>query len=142
MKIRLKTAHLLATWTWTFPPALTHLYSDRDSLCGICRVAFEAPCPLCPFPGDTCPLLIGKCQHAFHMHCLLMWVQQESSRGLCPMCRQRFEWRREENAAAVGSGGMRGVGSGSPERAGAAEGGDQGGGQGQGQRGGGQGGGG
>jgi hypothetical protein len=38
------------------------------------------------------------------MHCLLMWIAQESSRGLCPMCRQRFEWRREENLAAVNAG--------------------------------------
>lgn len=61
----------------------------------------------------TYTLVIGKCGHSFHMvwtttlpnftsyrskkadssfahaqHCLLTWIQQESSRGLCPMCRQ------------------------------------------------------
>ena len=50
--------------------------------------------------------VIGKCGHSFHMvrgyshtssrkddaeegqHCLLTWIQQDSSKGLCPMCRQ------------------------------------------------------
>lgn len=53
-------------------------------------------------------IVIGKCGHSFHMvrsysvayesaqtynagyvqHCLLTWIQQDSSKGLCPMCRQ------------------------------------------------------
>jgi anaphase-promoting complex subunit 11 len=102
MKIKIHALNLVATWSWSLPP-------DYDELCGICRVQFDGTCPACKFPGDDCPLLIGKCQHSFHMHCLLMWVQQESSRGLCPMCRQPFTWRREENGAAA-RGGM--VGSG------------------------------
>lgn len=31
---------------------------------------------------------IGKCGHSFHMHCLQTWIQQDSAKGLCPMCRQ------------------------------------------------------
>lgn len=53
----------------------------------------------------------GKCGHSFHMassrieawermesalelidgvtqHCLMTWIHQDSSKGLCPMCRQ------------------------------------------------------
>jgi anaphase-promoting complex subunit 11 len=94
MKVTIKSASLIATWSWSHPLA-------HDEVCGICRVAFDGTCPTCKFPGDECPLLIGKCQHSFHMHCLLMWVQQESSRGLCPMCRQPFQWKRSENMAAA-----------------------------------------
>ena len=33
----------------------------------------------------------GRCKHCFHMHCILKWIQSQSSRQLCPMCRQ--EWK-------------------------------------------------
>jgi anaphase-promoting complex subunit 11 len=120
MKAKIHALNLVATWSWSLPP-------DYDELCGICRVQFDGTCPACKFPGDECPLLIGKCQHSFHMHCLLMWVQQESSRGLCPMCRQPFTWRREENGAAarggmVGSGVVEEVVSGGEETGAAPEG--------------------
>ncbi|GAT24740.1 ubiquitin ligase subunit HrtA [Aspergillus luchuensis] len=29
-------------------------------------------------------------------HCLMTWIQQESSKGLCPMCRQKFEWKQND----------------------------------------------
>ena len=50
--------------------------------------------------------VIGKCGHSFHMvpkikyrhhayesdeylqHCILTWIQQDSAKGQCPMCRQ------------------------------------------------------
>ncbi|KAL2151514.1 hypothetical protein VTH82DRAFT_6612 [Thermothelomyces myriococcoides] len=25
-------------------------------------------------------------------HCILEWIKQDSAKGQCPMCRQRFEW--------------------------------------------------
>ena len=31
--------------------------------------------------------VMGQCNHSFHMHCVLKWIQQESSKGTCPMCR-------------------------------------------------------
>lgn len=84
MKVKIKSANLVATWHWDLPV---------DEVCGICRVQFDGTCPTCRFPGDDCSLLMGKCGHSFHMHCLMTWIGQESSRGLCPMCRQKFEWR-------------------------------------------------
>ncbi|KAF1736534.1 Anaphase-promoting complex subunit 11 [Beauveria bassiana] len=36
---------------------------------------------------DVC--VSGKCGHNFHMHCIMEWIKQETSRGQCPMCRQR-----------------------------------------------------
>ncbi len=30
------------------------------------------------------------CHHAFHLHCIWKWLETDTSRGLCPMCRQPF----------------------------------------------------
>ncbi|RYF44762.1 MAG: hypothetical protein EOO38_17255 [Cytophagaceae bacterium] len=30
----------------------------------------------------------GECTHVFHMHCLLKWIDTESSKGQCPMDRR------------------------------------------------------
>ncbi|EAW10983.1 anaphase promoting complex subunit 11 [Aspergillus clavatus NRRL 1] len=79
MKVTIKEWNAVATWRWDMP---------EDEVCGICRVQFDGTCPTCKFPGDDCSLLLGKCGHSFHMHCLMTWIQQESSKGLCPMCRQ------------------------------------------------------
>lgn len=79
MKVKIKKWHAVATWRWDMP---------EDEVCGICRVQFDGTCPTCKFPGDDCALLMGKCGHSFHMHCVVSWIQQDSSKGLCPMCRQ------------------------------------------------------
>ncbi|EYE94988.1 anaphase promoting complex subunit 11 [Aspergillus ruber CBS 135680] len=87
MKVTFKEWNAVATWRWDMPD---------DDVCGICRVQFDGTCPTCKFPGDDCALLLGKCGHSFHMHCLMTWIQQEASKGLCPMCRQKFEWKGNE----------------------------------------------
>ncbi|KAL9618229.1 MAG: hypothetical protein Q9160_007063 [Pyrenula sp. 1 TL-2023] len=79
MKVKIKEWHAVASWRWDMPD---------DEVCGICRVQFDGTCPTCKYPGDECPLAIGKCGHSFHMHCLQTWIQQDSAKGLCPMCRQ------------------------------------------------------
>jgi len=80
---------------------------EEDDVCGICRLAFESTCPECKIPGDDCPLstspshwpwtwnrgwswqtVWGECTHVFHMHCLLKWIDTESSKGQCPMDRR------------------------------------------------------
>jgi hypothetical protein len=33
-------------------------------------------------------LVMGECNHSFHMHCIVAWVRQETSQERCPMCRQ------------------------------------------------------
>ncbi|POW14804.1 hypothetical protein PSTT_02736 [Puccinia striiformis] len=63
---------------------------DDKDLCGICRVAFGGCCPDCKVPGEDCPLIWGECTHIFHMHCLLEWIAQESSKQSCPM--DRWPW--------------------------------------------------
>lgn len=84
MKVRIKEWHGVATWHWKAS-------QSGDELCGICRVPFDGTCPNCKFPGDGCPLILGEtCTHNFHLHCILQWLEQDSSKGLCPMCRQVF----------------------------------------------------
>jgi anaphase-promoting complex subunit 11 len=77
---------------------------DDDEVCGICRQAFEGCCPDCKVPGDDCPLskpletdgyvalsdhaVWGECSHVFHMHCLLKWIDTESSKQQCPLDRR------------------------------------------------------
>jgi anaphase-promoting complex subunit 11 len=73
---------------------------EDDDVCGICRLAYEACCPTCKVPGDDCPLskslqqcalnksVWGECKHIFHMHCLLKWLETESSKQACPMDRR------------------------------------------------------
>ncbi|GIZ39382.1 hypothetical protein CBER1_02114 [Cercospora berteroae] len=94
MKVNIKSYTAVASWKWDLPPG-----SDKD--CGICRVDFEGTCSKCKYPGDECPIMIGECKHCFHMHCIAVWLQSESSQGRCPMCRQPF---REKVAEVKGAG--------------------------------------
>lgn len=66
----------------------------------------------------------GKCGHSFHMvrsysvahesvqtydaehgqHCALTWLQQDSSKGLCPMCRQSrtsYAWTLDDAETVI-----------------------------------------
>ncbi|RPA78893.1 anaphase promoting complex subunit 11 [Ascobolus immersus RN42] len=83
MKVHVQKYSAVATWKWDVA---------EDEVCGICRVQFDGTCPSCKYPGEDCPLLVGKCGHSFHMHCIFDWIGTESSKGLCPMCRQKFEF--------------------------------------------------
>ncbi|KAF8005230.1 hypothetical protein OXX80_005313 [Metschnikowia pulcherrima] len=84
MKVKIKHWHAVATWHWKTE-------GQADELCGICRVPFDGTCPNCKYPGDGCPLILGNgCSHNFHLHCILKWLEQNNSKGLCPMCRQVF----------------------------------------------------
>ncbi|CCH45584.1 hypothetical protein BN7_5167 [Wickerhamomyces ciferrii] len=72
----------VATWSWDVP---------SEEVCGICRVSFDATCSNCKIPGDQCPLVVGECTHRFHMHCIVKWLEIETSKNLCPMCRRSFK---------------------------------------------------
>jgi anaphase-promoting complex subunit 11 len=94
MKVKIVSYHAVAAWRWDLPD---------DDLCGICRVQFDGTCPKCKFPGDDCPIIMGACGHSFHMHCLDTWINQESSQGKCPMCRQVFKVKGTDKAIAPAS---------------------------------------
>lgn len=96
MKIEAKKIHCVFAWSWDIPGDCqdgTQGPSEED-VCGICRVSYNGTCPNCKFPGDDCPLVIGDCNHNFHVHCIQQWLDTPTAKGLCPMCRQLFSLKR------------------------------------------------
>ncbi|XP_020276105.1 anaphase-promoting complex subunit 11 isoform X1 [Asparagus officinalis] len=83
MKVKILNWHAVASWTW----------DAQDETCGICRMAFDGCCPDCKFPGDDCPLIWGACNHSFHLHCILKWVNSQTSQPHCPMCRREWQFK-------------------------------------------------
>ncbi|KAG5412034.1 hypothetical protein IGI04_008353 [Brassica rapa subsp. trilocularis] len=75
--------HAVASWTW----------DAQDETCGICRMPFDGCCPDCKLPGDDCPLIWGACNHSFHLHCILKWVNSQTSQAHCSMCRREWQAR-------------------------------------------------
>ncbi|KAL1406929.1 ubiquitin-protein ligase Anaphase Promoting Complex [Vanrija albida] len=101
MKLTVKAYRPVAVWKWdtSADPHKPYHFAERgydqdddddddDDVCGICRLAFESTCPECKVPGDDCPLIWGECTHVFHMHCLLKWIDTESSKQQCPLDRR------------------------------------------------------
>ena len=99
MKVTILRWRAVAHWRWGE-------VSDDD--CGICRNSFDACCPDCKVPGDDCPPVSGECNHSFHIHCIVRWLdaQQQGGKQQCPMCRADWAFRAASNpesaaAAAV-----------------------------------------
>jgi len=74
----------VAVWKWD---------TGEGDVCGICRSAFELCCPSCAMPGDDCPPLWGACNHAFHLHCIVKWLEAQADKKECPLCRRAWEER-------------------------------------------------
>ncbi|XP_025417832.1 anaphase-promoting complex subunit 11 [Sipha flava] len=84
MRIVIKEFLGVGNWRWSF---------TNDRICGICRVQFEICCPNCDNPEAQCPIAWGRCSHAFHLHCVLKWLDTEHANNKCPICRQNWELR-------------------------------------------------
>ena len=82
LRVRIKRFHGVARWTWNA--------GSDDEVCGICQSAFEGVAPGIKYPGDECPVVFGKCGHAFHLQCVATWLN--SSRQTCPICRAEWEY--------------------------------------------------
>ena len=98
MKVAVKEIHSVFAWSWHIPKdskdGQVDENDDDDDVCGICRAGYNATCPSCKYPGDECSLVVGECNHNFHVHCIYRWLDTTTSRGLCPMCRQVFQLKR------------------------------------------------
>ncbi|OVA16615.1 zinc finger protein [Macleaya cordata] len=35
----------------------------------------------------------GACDHAFHLHCILKWVNSQTPQANCPMCRREWQFK-------------------------------------------------
>ena len=101
VKVRIKRFHGVAFWTWGA--------NTKDDVCSICQNAFEGVCPGVKFPGEDCPVVWGKCQHAFHLQCINTWLTSSSTtasttiKNSCPICRQEWEFSSSSPANAAGT---------------------------------------
>ncbi|KAL0089391.1 anaphase-promoting complex subunit Apc11 [Phycomyces blakesleeanus] len=82
MKVKVKSWTMAAYWSWN---------DTNSDVCGICQVEFEGCCPECNMPGDDCPVLWGECSHAFHMHCIMKWLEKATGNPQCPLDRQLWK---------------------------------------------------
>lgn len=98
IKITIRQIYGVAQWTW----------NANDDVCGICQFAFEGTAPGVKYPGEDCPVVWGKCGHAFHLQCINKWLTQATSRNSCPICRQEWEFGQNpvnsSNSSTVTSG--------------------------------------
>jgi anaphase-promoting complex subunit 11 len=91
MKVKIKRWHGVGIWKWDVD----------EEVCGICRMPFEACCPGVKYPGgkqlhidplfylnvdsvglyllDDCPPVWGKCGHAYHMQCVMKWLESQQN---------------------------------------------------------------
>lgn len=81
LTVNIKRWHGVAKWSWDV----------KDENCGICSMPFDSFCLDCKVPGDDCPPVWGKCKHAFHMHCIIRWLQTNRTNTCC-MCRRPWEF--------------------------------------------------
>ncbi|SCU90678.1 LADA_0F05754g1_1 [Lachancea dasiensis] len=95
MLLEFEKVYPVFSWSWDIPGDENAVKENGDEdLCGICRVSYNGTCPSCKYPGDDCPLVIGECNHNFHVHCIQQWLDTPTAKGLCPMCRQPFSLKR------------------------------------------------
>jgi Anaphase-promoting complex subunit 11 RING-H2 finger len=61
--------------------------SSTSTMCGICLEGL-LPQQANLENGDVA--VLGVCRHAFHEHCIALWLCHRSSHYQCPLCRQDF----------------------------------------------------
>ena len=106
-KVEIKKYRATAQWRWDIQNHRSREKralrpdeneEEEDAICGICRQYFDSTCPDCLIPGDDCPPVLGACSHAFHMHCIVKWLEaqnqhhQDERRQQCPMCRADWQF--------------------------------------------------
>ncbi len=81
--VKIKRWHAVAAWTWNV----------GDEVCTICHNQYDG----CPedskYPGDDSAVILGACDHAFHLQCINKWLAGSSSEGVCPLCRRPWEYK-------------------------------------------------
>lgn len=83
--VNIRKWQAVGVWTWNA--------GDKDDVCGICRVAFDACPPDAKFPGDDSPVVWGQCGHAFHLQCITKWLNSQAEQR-CPICRGAWEFKQ------------------------------------------------
>lgn len=77
----LKKWNAVALWSWDI---------EVDN-CAICRNHTMDLCIECQATASTsgCEIAWGKCNHAFHLHCIAKWLK---TRGVCPLDNAEWEF--------------------------------------------------
>ncbi len=73
-------------------------FEATDS-CPICMNSLVGNCIECQAdPGNApeCNIAVGKCEHAFHQHCITKWL--ENGRKNCPLDTNDWECVRTESS--------------------------------------------
>ncbi|GMI29996.1 hypothetical protein TeGR_g2535 [Tetraparma gracilis] len=89
LTVTIKKYHGVAKWTWG---------EGSDDCCGICQMPYEGCAPGINFPGDDCPVVWGRCKHAYHLQCVSTWLG--SGKTTCPICRAEWEFAEREQKEA------------------------------------------
>ena len=125
LKLRIKRWHGVARWTWGVDSSLNNDHNmgdddgemdadDDDGICIVCQGPYEGAAPGCKYPGDECPVVWGRCGHAFHLQCVSAWLRSQEqgdaaggaggATPTCPTCRAEWEYGGSNSAASGGSG--------------------------------------
>ncbi|KAJ2972510.1 hypothetical protein NUW58_g9170 [Xylaria curta] len=117
MKVKIKKWNAVATWRWDLPEddVCGICQVHFDGTCPTCKYPGD-DCSLCklelPVIWFTCVWEVwsqfphGQCLARLFFsldtyrspkltatkHCIMEWIKQDSAKGQCPMCRQKFEW--------------------------------------------------
>jgi len=82
--LNIKKYNTVSTWTWNV----------NNEMCSICRTNLSQHCIECQLdpPGDDeCKVAWGKCNHAYHFHCVSRWL---NTRNVCPLDGQEWEYAK------------------------------------------------
>lgn len=73
-------------------------YDVANQKCQICKIILTEPCPDCVTHSkniidEKCKISKGKCQHAFHYHCINGWLKTSDT---CPTDRSPWNYEKED----------------------------------------------
>lgn len=79
------------------PVALWSLKTKMEN-CAICRNHIMDTCIECASStknNTNCKISWGKCEHAFHTHCISEWLK---SKSICPLDTKKWEYKTETDS--------------------------------------------
>lgn len=80
----IKKLNAVATWSW----------NTQAEICSICRNNLCDICIECQVEAkENCPIAWGRCNHAFHQHCISRWL---ITRSACPLDNSDWVFQKTE----------------------------------------------